>query len=48
MNLTFYQNYSIIIIEEKLNSPLAQLGEHRPYKAGVVGSNPTRTTTEDS
>ena len=26
---------------------LAQLGEHQPYKLGVTGSNPVKTTIVD-
>ena len=29
------------------NNPVAQLVEHRPFKARVVGSNPTGITTRD-
>lgn len=29
------------------DGPLAQPVEHRPFKAGVVGSNPTRLTIEN-
>ena len=27
--------------------PVAQLVEHRPFKAGVLGSNPSRLTTPE-
>ena len=30
--------------EYRESGPVAQLVEHRPFKAGVVGPNPTRLT----
>ena len=42
-HLTIAKKYSILIIV-KWNGRLAQLGEHLPYKQGVIGSSPIATT----
>ena len=31
--------------EDRVSGPVAQLVEHRPFKAGVLGSNPSRLTS---
>ena len=33
---------------EKNNGSIAQLGEHLPYKQGVIGSSPIVPTTRES
>ncbi len=37
--------YELPIIRPRRDGRLAQLGEHRPYKAGVTGSSPVSSTT---
>ena len=33
------------LFEDRVSGPVAQLVEHRPFKAGVLGSSPSRLTS---
>ena len=42
--MTTVLKFSILSNVEKIDGRLAQLGEHLPYKQGVIGSSPIATT----
>ena len=43
--MTRYKKFSILNDVGRTNGRLAQLGEHLPYKQGVIGSSPIATTS---